>query len=97
MLASRLVREVPAAADALPSPALAAANGGAIAVDPRSTGHGQGAGTPFPVRRGAARSPAGSAAAFGSRVNVRFDFAWEPLGEVIYRRVRQGLLSRFET
>jgi len=24
------------------------------------------------------------------------DFAWEPVGTMLYRRIRQGLLSRFE-
>ena len=49
-----------------------------------------------------AEAPAGEAAAlaasgFGARVYVRFDFTWEPIGAMLYRRVRQGLLTRFET
>ena len=35
-----------------------------------------------------------SAAAFGSRAYVRFDLEWEPLGQQIWRRARQLLLSR---
>ncbi len=97
VLASRMVREVPAAADALPGPALAAANGGGIAVDPRSKDTIKALERHFQFDVALPAQPAGSPAPFGSRVNVRFDFAWEPLGEVIYRRVRQGLLSRFET
>ena len=34
-------------------------------------------------------------AAFGSRVYVRFDHDWEPIGQQVWRRVRQLLLSRF--
>jgi hypothetical protein len=45
---------------------------------------------------GEAEASALAASGFGARVFVRFDFAWEPLGTTLYRRVRQGLLSRFE-
>ena len=34
-------------------------------------------------------------AAFGSRVYVRFDHDWEPIGQQVWRRMRQLLLSRF--
>jgi putative peptide zinc metalloprotease protein len=35
-----------------------------------------------------------SAAAFGSRAYVRFDYHWEPIGQQIWRRARQLVLSR---
>jgi hypothetical protein len=37
-----------------------------------------------------------AASGFGGRVFVRFDFAWEPLAMMAYRRIRQGLLGRFQ-
>ena len=36
-------------------------------------------------------------AAFGSRAYVRFDLEWEPLGQQIWRRARQLLLSRLQS
>jgi putative peptide zinc metalloprotease protein len=36
------------------------------------------------------------AAAFGSRVYVRFEHHWEPIGQQIWRRARQLLLSRLQ-
>jgi putative peptide zinc metalloprotease protein len=35
-------------------------------------------------------------AGFGGRAYVRFDHDWEPLGEQLWRRARQLLLSRVE-
>jgi putative peptide zinc metalloprotease protein len=37
-----------------------------------------------------------SASAFGGRAFVRFDHQWEPLGQQIWRRVRQVVLSRLQ-
>jgi putative peptide zinc metalloprotease protein len=37
--------------------------------------------------------PAGG---FGGRAYVRFDLEWEPLGQQLWRRARQLLLSRVE-
>jgi putative peptide zinc metalloprotease protein len=97
---SSVVRAVPAADENVPSPALASASGGAIATDPRDK-----KGTKaferlfqFDVALPDAGADASALAAsgFGARVFVRFDFTWEPLGTTLYRRVRQGLLSRFE-
>ena len=94
-LASGIVRAVPAAAENIPHPALASSNGGAITADVRDT----------KVLKAFSRHfqfdvalPAGTdvAAQFGSRVSVRFDYAWEPMGDMLYRRVRQMLLTRFE-
>ena len=90
---TRVLRAVPAASTELPNPALASSNGGAVATDIRDT----------KVLRAFQRYfqfdlalPEGDAP-FGARVSVRFDYAWEPVGDVLYRRVRQALLSRFET
>jgi putative peptide zinc metalloprotease protein len=95
---------VPAADEEVPSQALTAANGGAITSDPRDK-----KGTKaferlfqFDVALPDSGTGAGgamsalAASGFGARVYVRFDFAWEPLGTTLYRRVRQGLLARFE-
>ncbi len=41
-------------------------------------------------------APALTASGFGTRVFVRFEFAWEPIGTMLYRRVRQAALSHFE-
>jgi putative peptide zinc metalloprotease protein len=97
-LASRVLRAVPAADDELPSAALNADNGGDIATDPRD-GHGVRAFErhfQFDVALPAADA-ALAESGFGSRVFVRFNYAWEPIGASLYRRLRQGMLSRFET
>ena len=91
---SAVLRAVPAAADDLPNPALASGNGGAVATDPRSTQRLRALERHFQLD---VSLPPDAAARFGARVAVRFDFGWEPIGTTIYRRVRQGLLSRFET
>jgi putative peptide zinc metalloprotease protein len=90
---AQLVREVPAAGEQLPSKALGATGGGKIAADPRDS---SGSKTlqrffqfdlkldPDPIKAG-----------FGSRVYVRFEHDWEPLGYQLYRRARQLFLARF--
>ena len=91
-LSSRVVRAVPAGQDDLPSPALLRSNGGQVTADPRDqTG-----------RRAFERYfqfdlalPDGATPDFGARVHVRFDYDWEPLGQIVYRRVRQVMLDRF--
>jgi putative peptide zinc metalloprotease protein len=105
---SSVVRAVPAANQEVPSQALSTANGGTISTDPRDN-HGTKAFErlfQFDVvlpdggsdtRSGSAEAVSALAASgFGARVFVRFDFALEPLGSMLYRRLRQGLLSRFE-
>jgi putative peptide zinc metalloprotease protein len=94
---SSVTRAVPAADETVPSRALAASSGGSISTDPRDN-----KGTKaferlfqFDVTLPAPASDAISSAGFGSRVYVRFDFAWEPLAMMFYRRIRQALLSRF--
>jgi putative peptide zinc metalloprotease protein len=94
-LAARLVREVPAASDRLPSRALAVEGGGRFASDPASGGD-----APRTLQRlfqfdlalpeGLVRE------AYGSRVFVRFDHGWEPLGAQWWRRGRQLVLARLQ-
>jgi putative peptide zinc metalloprotease protein len=100
-LVSSVVRAVPAAEQTVPSQALAESNGGAISIDPRDTKGTKAFERLFQFDVALPDTgpdvPVLAASGFGARVFVRFDFAWEPLGAMIYRRVRQGLLSRFET
>ena len=92
---ARIVREVPAGREDLPSKALGGSGGGALAVDPNDP---QGIKTLQRVFQLDIELPddATAAAAFGSRVHVRFDHDWEPAGQQIWRRVRQLLLSRIQ-
>ena len=88
------VHEVPAGSDKLPSPALGSTGGGSTAVDPRDD-HGTTALNrvfQFDLKLAAPVMHAG----FGGRAYVRFDHDWEPLGEQLWRRGRQLLLSRVE-
>jgi putative peptide zinc metalloprotease protein len=99
-LASHVVRAVPAAETDIPSQALTTANGGTISTDPRDSKGAKAFERLFQFDLALPdNGPAASALAasgFGTRVFVRFDFAWEPVGTMLYRRIRQGLLSRFE-
>jgi len=100
-LRSSVVRAVPAAEQEVPSQALTAANGGLITTDPRDSKGTKAFERLFQfdvaLPDSTADASALAASGFGARVFVRFDFAWQPLGTTIYRHVRQGLLSRFET
>jgi putative peptide zinc metalloprotease protein len=92
---ARIVREVPAASDRLPSKALTEAGGGRFAADPRDSNQLKTLARTFQFDL---ELPAEAANAnFGSRVLVRFDHGKEPLATQWYRRLRQLLLSRFET
>jgi putative peptide zinc metalloprotease protein len=99
-LASHLVRAVPAAETNIPSQALTTANGGTISTDPRDSKGAKAFERLFQfdlaLPDGGPAASALAASGFGTRVFVRFDFAWEPVGTMLYRRIRQGLLSRFE-
>jgi len=90
---ARIVREVPAASDQLPSPALGYMGGGLIPVDP-SSGGGEKAFEPifqieleFPTEANARN--------LGARVYVRFDFGTEPLAWQWFRLARQLFLRQF--
>lgn len=95
LLAARIVREVPAGQDRLPSAALAPAGGGTVAVDPRDA---QGLKT---LQRGfqfdielAPRDGQPVRSFFGERAHLRFVHAAEPLAWQWARRVRQLFLGR---
>jgi putative peptide zinc metalloprotease protein len=98
---SAVVRAVPAAVDTLPSPALTSTNGGVISTDPRDRAGLRTFERYFQLDLALPNTGDGTdvlaSSGFGARVFVRFDYAWEPIGQVIYRHIRQGLLSRFET
>jgi putative peptide zinc metalloprotease protein len=95
-LPARIIREVPAGRDDLPSKALGGTGGGALPVDPRDP---QGMKTFQRVFQVDIELPfsAAAATAFGSRAYVRFDHHWEPIGQQIWRRGRQLVLSRLHT
>lgn len=89
---ARVIREVPAGRDELPSKALGGTAGGAVPIDPRDS---QGTKTLQRVFQFDIELLSNDAlAAFGSRAYVRFDHHWEPIGYQIWRRVRQLVLSR---
>jgi putative peptide zinc metalloprotease protein len=94
-LPGRIVREVPAGRDDLPSKALGGPGGGALPVDPRDP---QGTKTLQRVFQVDIELPseATSAAVFGSRAYVRFEHRWEPIGQQIWRRMRQLVLTRLQ-
>jgi putative peptide zinc metalloprotease protein len=90
--AAVIAREVPAANEELPSKALAASGGGKVASDPRDSKGSKSLQRmfQFDVRLASSLSDVG----FGSRVYVRFEHDWEPLGQQLYRRIRQIFLAR---
>ena len=91
-LPARLVREVPAASDRLPSRALAMESGGRVAADTRDPRNLRSLERwfqlDFELPAEAVRDR------FGSRVHVRFDHGMEPLGQQWWRRGRQLFLAR---
>lgn len=88
----KLVREVPAATDRLPSRALAVDGGGRVAVDARNPKAVRSLDRWFQLDF---EIPAGALESrFESRAYVRFDHGWEPLGEQWWRRGRQLLLAK---
>lgn len=95
VLSARVIREVPAGSEDLPSKALGGIGGGALSVDPRDP---KGTKSLQRVFQLDLELPADAvSSAFGSRAYVRFEHSWEPLGQQIWRRVRQLLLSRLQT
>jgi putative peptide zinc metalloprotease protein len=89
---AKLIREVPAGQNELPSKALGTSGGGTSAVDPSDQ---KGRKTLQRVFQFDLELPADTpAAAFGSRVHVRFEHDWEPLGFQWFRRLRQLFLAR---
>jgi putative peptide zinc metalloprotease protein len=78
----------------LPSAAMGTGGGGEMLMDPRDQ-HGLTALNRVFLLDLELASPV-PRAGFGGRAYVRFDLQWEPLGEQLWRRVRQLLLSRVE-
>ncbi|MFA7602958.1 MAG: peptidase M50 [Novosphingobium sp.] len=88
-----IVREVPGGTYELPSEALALSNGGTIPTNPTEANGRKALNRVFLFDVGL--PPALRQVPFGTRVHVRFQLAWEPLGWQAMRRLRQLLLSRF--
>jgi putative peptide zinc metalloprotease protein len=94
-LLARIIREVPAGGEELPSKTLGESGGGAIPIDPRDPHATKAFQHVFQVDL-ELMPDAAPATLFGSRAYVRFNYDWEPVGQQIWRRVRQLLLSRFQ-
>ncbi|ULX56238.1 PqqD family peptide modification chaperone [Ectothiorhodosinus mongolicus] len=93
---ARLVREVPAATDELPSMALSLQGGGRIGVNPQPDSEGMPrALQQLFVLELTLDDPEPISAFLGQRVHVRFAHSPEPLGRQIYRVVRDVFAERF--
>jgi putative peptide zinc metalloprotease protein len=93
-LPARLLRETPSAGHELPHKALGGGGGGTVAVDPRDQKGMRTLQRVFQIDLElASPSPLET---FGARAIVRFEHGWEPLGVMLYRRIRQLLLARLE-
>ena len=92
-LVGRIVREVPAGVDQLPSRALGVDGGGQLAVDPRDS---RGTKSMHRTFHFDIDLPTEQFALFGGRVHVRFEHLAEPLARQWYRSVRQVFLTRFD-
>ncbi|MDB5856873.1 MAG: hypothetical protein JWQ76_562 [Ramlibacter sp.] len=90
---AKLVREVPAARDQLPSAALTSEGGGTIAADPRDPHGGRALASSFQFDL--ELPPDVRSASYGGRAYVRFTHPSEPLAAQWYRRLRQAFLERF--
>ncbi len=88
---AKLLREIPAARDALPSRALSTASGGRYVTDPRDQEGVKTLNRVFQVEIAVASPP--SDIAYGLRATLRFEHAWEPLAKQAERRLRQLFLA----
>jgi putative peptide zinc metalloprotease protein len=95
---ARLLREIPAAGNELPSAALGTEGGGTLALDPtaeRDRATAVESIFQFDLAIPAAATPsADGVPSYGARVHVRFDHQPEPAVRQIWRRLRQIFLSR---
>jgi len=90
---AQIRREVPGASLQLPTAALGSAGGGPIAVDPRDK---QGVTTLRKIfQLDLSLPPEVRSEYLGSRVFVRFDHGFEPIGFQVYRAFRRMLLRQF--
>ncbi|WP_342362752.1 peptidase M50 [Terrarubrum flagellatum] len=89
---ARIVREVPAGSDKLPSKALSDIGGGRLAVDARDPNQAKTLQRTFQFDLELSEP---ARAYFGSKVYARFDHGAEPLGWQWYRTLRQLFLARF--
>lgn len=90
---ARMIREVPAATEALPSKVLGTSGGGTIAIDPQDA---RGLKAFQKMFYFDVELPSKSTFFnVGGRVFVRFDHGWEPLAGRWYRNIRNLLLWRF--
>lgn len=92
VVAARVLREVPAASDRLPNPALSQAGGGVVALDPQGARDMKALQNHFEFEIELQTPPP---AGRGGRVYVRFEHGSEPIAEQLYRTVRQLFLRRF--
>jgi putative peptide zinc metalloprotease protein len=92
VVAARVLREVPAATDRLPSAALGSTGGGPFGVDPSDSRGLRTTQSVFQLEIELPRSA--GVAEIGGRVHVRFDHGAEPVARRGYRAVRRVLLSR---
>jgi len=90
---ARLVREVPSAGRDLPSPALGQRGGGAIVTNPSDDKGVKAVQSLFEFEL--ALPSAAPAQYLGSRVHVRFEHPFTPLGVRLWRAVRRLFLSQF--
>jgi len=90
---AQIVREVPAASDAVANLAMSSAGGGEAALDPQTTERPQTLDTWFEFELAL---PATRAYVLGSHVYARFEHAPEPLAWRLYRSVRRVFLRQFE-
>ncbi len=90
---ARLLRDVPAAGDTLPSPALADRNGGPIPTDPADA---QALRTLEPVFQFDLALPTKTLERVGGRARVRIDHGAEPLAWQWYRGLRQLFLKHLD-
>lgn len=102
VIAARVLREVPAATDRLPSMTLSLQGGGTIGLDPTQPGEardGQAAQTPQTLQTlfvmDVALPAAVRIAELGRRVYVRFEHAPAPLGQQWYRSARRLFSRKF--
>lgn len=93
-LEARIVREVPAGAFAVPSPALTVDGGGLIATMPGEGGEARAVARLFQFDVAPTVLPA-KQPPFGLRAKVRFDFEPMPVGFQMARKFRQVFLSAF--